>query len=110
MNWLLSEAIMNFRYRRILIVAYIRKLKRVDTLGHYSDVHKICVYLKIKPNWLSKGALYRKMVQYGIKLSTKHPSESNNIWKFLFKISHFFFGKKYNFLQYTYSNEDWDIL
>ena len=27
---------------------------------------------------MSKGALYRKMVQYGIKLSTKHPSETNN--------------------------------
>ena len=25
-----------------------------------------------------KGALYRKMVQYGIKLSTKHPSETFN--------------------------------
>ena len=36
-----------------------------------------CVYLKIKPNQLSKGALYRKMMQYGFKLSTKHPSETN---------------------------------
>ena len=27
---------------------------------------------------MSKGAQYRKMMQYGIKLSTKHPSETNN--------------------------------
>ena len=37
-----------------------------------------CVYLKIKPNRFSKGALYRKMMQYGFKLSAKHPSETNN--------------------------------
>ena len=39
-----------------------------------------CVYLNIKPNQLSKGALYRKLVQYGIDLSTKHPFETNNIF------------------------------
>ena len=27
---------------------------------------------------MPKGALYRKMMQYGIKLSTKHPSETVN--------------------------------
>ena len=27
---------------------------------------------------MSKGVLYRKMMQYGIKLDTKHPSETNN--------------------------------
>ena len=27
---------------------------------------------------MSEGALYSKMVQYGIQLSTKHPSETNN--------------------------------
>ena len=32
----------------------------------------------IKNNQLSKGALYHKMMQYGIKLCTKHPSETNN--------------------------------
>ena len=42
-------------------------------------VHKFaCVYLKLKHLQLSKGALYRKMMQYGFKLSTKHPSETNN--------------------------------
>ena len=42
-------------------------------------VHKFaCVHLKIIPNQLSKGALYRKMMQYGFKLSTKHPPETNN--------------------------------
>ena len=42
-------------------------------------VHKFaCVYLKILPNQLSKGALYRKMLQHGFKLSTKHPPETNN--------------------------------
>ena len=30
---------------------------------------------------MSKGALYRKMMQYGIRLSTKHPSETNNTIK-----------------------------
>ena len=42
-------------------------------------VHKFaCVYLNIISNQLSKGALYRKMMQYGFKLSTKHPPETNN--------------------------------
>ena len=42
-------------------------------------VHKFaCAYPKIKLNQLSQGALYRKMVQYGFKMSTKHPSETNN--------------------------------
>ena len=42
-------------------------------------VHKFaCVYLKIIPNQLSKGELYRKMMQYVFKLSTKHPPETNN--------------------------------
>ena len=42
-------------------------------------VHKFaCVYLKIQANQLSKGALYRKMMQFGFKLSTKNPSETNN--------------------------------
>ena len=79
MNWLLSEAIMNSRYRRRLIVNHIRKFKRVHKLGQYSEEHKFaCVYLKTKPNQLSNRALYRKMMQYGIKLSTNHPSETNN--------------------------------
>ena len=66
-------------YRRRLIVACLRKLKRVHKLGQYSEVHKFaCVYLKQKPNQLSKCALYRKMMQYGIKLSTRHPSETKN--------------------------------
>ena len=38
---------------------------------------------------MSKDALYHKMMQYGTKLSAKHPSETNNNFKkFLFKISH----------------------
>ena len=54
-------------------------MKRVHKLGQYLVVHKFaCVYLKIKPNQLSKGSLYRKMIQYGFKLRTKHPSETNN--------------------------------
>ena len=73
----MSEVIMNSPYRRRLIVAHIRKLKRVHKLGQYSEVHKFaCVYLKQKPNQLSKCARYHKMMQYGIKLSTKHPSET----------------------------------
>ena len=70
---------MNYRYRRRLTVTHMRTLKRVHKLGQYSEVHKlVCAYLKIKPKLLSKGALYRKMVQYGTRLSTKHPSETNN--------------------------------
>ena len=43
------------------------------------EVHNsACVYLKIKSTQLSKGALYRKMMQYGFKLSTKQSSETNN--------------------------------
>ena len=42
-------------------------------------VHKFaCEYLKTIPNQVSKGALYRKMMQYGFKLSIKHPPETNN--------------------------------
>ena len=75
----MSEAIMNSPYRRKLIVAHIRKLKRVLKLDQHSEVHKFAgVYLKQKANKLSKNALYRKMMQYGIKLSTKHPSETKN--------------------------------
>ena len=75
----MSVAIMNSPYRRRLIVAHIRKLKRVLQLGQHSEVHKFaCVYLKQKANKLSKCALYRKMMQYWIKLSTNHPSETNN--------------------------------
>ena len=37
-----------------------------------------CAYLKVSTNKLSKGALYRNMMQYGFKLSTKHRSETNN--------------------------------
>ena len=49
MNWLLSEAIMNYRYRQRLIVTHIRKLIRIHKLGQYSDVHEfVCVYLNIK--------------------------------------------------------------
>ena len=33
---------------------------------------------KIKHNQLAKGVLYRKMMQNGIILSTKHPSDTNN--------------------------------
>ena len=70
---------MNSPYRRRLIVARIRKLKRVHKLGQYSEVHTLaCVYLKPKPNQLMKCALYHKMIQYGIILSTKRPSETNN--------------------------------
>ena len=67
MNWLLSEAIMNGQYCRRLIVTHIRKCKQDNKLGQYLEVQKFaCVYLKIKPNQLSKGALHRKMMQYGI--------------------------------------------
>ena len=73
------EAIINTPYCRRLIVARIRKLKRVHKLGQYSEVHTFaCVYLKPKPNKLMKCALYHKMIQYGIILSTMHPSEPNN--------------------------------
>ena len=55
MSCLLSEAIMNSIYRRRLIEAHTRKLKRVHKLGQYSEVHKfLCVYLKLKPNQLPK--------------------------------------------------------
>ena len=82
MNLLLSEAIMNSQYCRRLIVNHIRKFIRDNKLGQYSEVQTFaCVYLKIKPNQLSKCALHRKVMQYGILLSTKHPSETNNNFK-----------------------------
>ena len=48
---------------------------------------------KIKHNQLSKGALYRKMMQYGIKLSTKHPSENNYNFENCY-LKSIIFGKK----------------
>ena len=70
---------MNSPYPLRLIVAHIRKLKRVHKLGQYFEVHIFaCVYLKPKPNQLPKCAPYRKVMQYGIKLSTKNPSKTNN--------------------------------
>ena len=67
MNLLLSETIMNSQYCRRLIVTHIRKFKRGHKLGQYLEVQKFaCVYLKIKPNQLSKAALLRKMMHYGI--------------------------------------------
>ena len=57
-----------------------------------------CVYLKIKANQLSKGALLRKMNQCGISFSTKHPSETNNNFKNSY-LKSIIFGKKWIFLQ-----------
>ena len=51
------------RYCWRLIVTHRRKLKQDQNLGQYSEVHKYaCVNLKIKPDQLFKGALYRKMM------------------------------------------------
>ena len=52
------------------------------------------VYLKIKPDHFFKGALYCKMMQYGIKLSTKHPSETNNNFENSHLKNNHFFDKK----------------
>ena len=52
-------------------------IKILDQLkfGQYSEVHKFaCVYLKIPPNQYVK----KYMMQYGIELSTKVPSETDN--------------------------------
>ena len=45
---------------------------------------------------MSKCALYSKMMQYGIKLSKKHPSETNINFVNSYLKSVVFFGKKYN--------------
>ena len=37
--------------------------------------------IKIKSDQLSKGALYRRMMKYWMKLSTKHPSDTHNNFK-----------------------------
>ena len=98
MNWLLSEAIMNYRYRRRLIVTHIRILKQIHKEGQYSEVPEfVCGYLNIKPNLLYKGALYRKMMQYGIKLSTKHPSETKSNFENSFLIPIIFSVKNRTF-------------
>ena len=52
---------------------------------------------KIKLNLLSKGALYCQMVQYGIKLSTKHPSETNNNFENIYLKSVIFSVKSITF-------------
>ena len=60
MNLLLSEAIMNSQYCQRLIVTHIKKFKQDHKLDQYSEAQKFaCVYLKLKPNQLSKGALHR---------------------------------------------------
>ena len=62
-------------------------------------VHKFaCTYLKMKPNQLSQGAIYRKMMQYGFKMSTKHPGETNNNFEKSYLRSIICFGKK-NFFE-----------
>ena len=68
---------MNGRYRQSAILIHIRISKLAHKIGQYLEVHKFaCVCINIKHNQFSKSALYRKMVQYGIKLSTKHLSET----------------------------------
>ena len=54
---------------------------------------------KIKHNQLSKGALYRKMVHYGIKLNTKHPSETINNFENCY-LKSIIFGVKNNTFYY----------
>ena len=54
----------------------------------------------IKPDQLSKGALYCTMMQYGIKLSTKHLSETYNNLEKSHSKSYHFFGKN-NLLLYS---------
>ena len=56
-----------------------------------------CVYLKIKPNQLSKGTLYRKMMPYGFKLSAKHPPETNNNFEYSYLKSISFLVKNKTF-------------
>ena len=46
---------------------------------------------------MSKGALYRKMVQYRIKLSQMHPSETNNSFKNSYLKSIIFSSKSITF-------------
>ena len=49
---------------------------------------------------MSKGALHPKMMQYGFKLSTKHPSETNNSFEIPYLKSIIFLVKNicfYNF-------------
>ena len=52
--------------------------KLVHKIGIYSELPFACVYLKLKHNQFSKCALYRKMMQHGIKLSTKQTSQTYN--------------------------------
>ena len=57
-------------------------------------VHKFaCVSLKIEPYQLSKGALYRKIMQYWISLSIKHPSGTDNIFENIYLNSIIFLVK-----------------
>ena len=68
MNWLLLKIIMNSQYRH---------------------THK---EIKTSPQTRSKlrDALYRTMMQYGINMSTKHPSEINKKFENSFlKFNHF---------------------
>ena len=63
-------------------------------IGHYSEVQIFArVYLKLKYNQSSKGALYRKLMQYSIELSTKHPSETNYNFESCY-LKSIIFGKK----------------
>ena len=60
------------------------KIKTSPQIRSIFEGTRICMRIsKIKPNLFVKGVLYRKMMQYGIKLGTKHPSEPITILKFL---------------------------
>ena len=82
-------------YCQRMIETHIKKLKRVYKIGQYLEVHKFaCVYnLKLKPDQLSRGALYCKIMQNVIELST-NPSETyNNFENSHLKSIIFFFVK-----------------
>ena len=108
MNRLLYEASMNSRYRRRLIVTHYRKLNE-STNQVYIQVHKFaCVYRKLKPDQLYNCVLYRKMMQYGLKFSTKHSSETNNNFENSYLKSIIFNKKKtfYNIPNKIFCNQN----
>ena len=80
-----------------------KKLKTSPQIRAIFGGTQICMCISKNKNQInmSKGALYRKGMHYGIKMSTKHPSETNNNFENSYLKPVIIFCKKYNFLQYS---------
>ena len=96
MNWILSEAIMNYRYHRRLKVTYVRKFKWVNKWGQYLEQIN-CTKVHYIVKWCNMG------------LNWAHSIHLNPITILkIFILNKSFSGKNRTLIQS--SNYEWDIL